>query len=311
MAIDWNNIEVHPIGHVSTDFMFGADGDARNLSTFGNNFSAMSLMAQNRFKWVSDKIEPCDRLSEYIEGLLFWLGQCCLAKEGDIWRVKKCMSAGNYGKLGHPDKFNTCDYDGSNVVIYDYDNPNFIWIKNNAMCMPTFVWLRKYCDRISHIERVMDLNIDAQKTPYIIESTPEIHLSVKNVFKKIRDMSEVIFTNANKGGIRDKVKVLNLNAPYLVDKLYAQKQNEYNDALTLLGINTIDEKRERLITGETEVSSELTENYIDIFYSSRRIAYDTFIEREGVGSLTLKVMKMKGEGAGQNGQLYDKTEGPA
>ena len=306
MSIDWKNLDVTGMGYANTEYIYGVDGNARNLSTFANNFSAMALIAQNRFKWESEVIKPYDRLSEYIEMLLFWLGQCCLAEEGGVWKVKKCVTNGNIGKYGLPTKFTTCDYDGSNTVVYNYDD--VIWIKNNAFCIPTYAWLRKYCDRISHIERVMDLNIDAQKTPYIIESTPEVQLSVKNVFKKIKEMSEVIFLNANKGGIRDKVKVLNLNAPYLVDKLYAQKQNEFNDALNFIGINTIDEKKERLITGEAEISEEFTDSCDDMFYSARKIALKQAEKRIGKGALKLTINENPMKRGQKNEQLHDTPE---
>lgn len=302
-AIDWASLDIASMGFANTDFIYGTDGTARSLSTFNTNFSAMGLIARNRFKWESKIIQPLERLSEYIEFLLFWLGQCCIVNENGEWRVKKCISNGKLGAFGHPTAFTTKDFDGSNTKIYPYEE--VIWIENNAECLPTYFWLRKYCDRIAHIERVMDLNIDAQKTPYIIEAAPEIQLSVKNVFKQIRQMCEAIFVNPNKGGIRDKVKVLDLNAPYLVDKLYAQKMNEYNDALNLLGVNTIDEKRERLVTGEAEISEDLTENYIDIFYSTRLSALRQFNERAGEGALTLKVMRMKG--AKENVELHNQA----
>lgn len=305
MAIDWNNTEISDVGFVSTDWLYGAGGEARNLNTFGVNYSAMSLMARNRFKWKSDIIKPNFRLSDYIEMLLFYYGQCCIVNENGGWKIKKCLPVGTFNEFALPDSFNTSNYNGTGQKIYKYDD--VIWIRNNSQCIPTYVWLRKYCDRISHLERVMDLNIDAQKTPYIIETTPEIQLSVKNVFKQIREMAQAVFLNSNKGGIRDKVKVLNLNAPYLVDKLYAQKQNEINDALTVLGINTIDEKRERLVTREAEITEELTENYIDIFYSNRLTAVEEFNKRTGGENLILKVMKQKAEqGAGEeNEQLHN------
>lgn len=302
-AIDWGSLDIAAIGFADTDFIYGTDGTARNLSTMNANFSAMSLIARNRFKWESKIIKPYERLSEYIEFLLFWLGQCCIVNEDGEWKVKKCITQGKFGAFGHPTAFLTKDFDGSNSKVYPYEE--VIWIKNNAECLPTYYWLRTYCDRISHIERVMDLNIDAQKTPYIIEAAPEIQLSVKNLFKKIRQMCEAVFVNPNKGGIRDKVKVLDLNAPYLVDKLYAQKMNEYNDALNLIGVNTIDEKRERIVTGEAEISEDLTENYIDIFRSTRLTALRQFNDKAGEGSLTLKVMRMKG--VKENGELHNQT----
>lgn len=311
MAIDWTTTPINSIGFLSTDFIAGLDGDARNLSTASESFATMSLMAQNQFKWKTLlEIEPFERLTEYIEALLYWFGQCCIVDEGGL-KVKKCLPVGNVGAFGHPDKFKTCDYDGSNTKVYSYSE--IIWIKNNAACIPTIWFLSKYCDRIAHIERVMDLNIDAQKTPYIIESTPEMQHSVKNIFHKIKTMAECVFLNANKGGIRDKVKVLNLNAPYLVDKLYTQKQNEINDALNLLGINTIDEKRERLVVGETEVSEEITENYLNMFYSSRLIAVKQFNKKFGAGALACKMMKLMPvtEGGAQREQLHDSPEEPA
>lgn len=302
--IDWDAVmPYNPPANISASFLYGADGLARNYDSFSVEFAQLSLMAQNRFKWTSKQIAPYERLSEYIEFLLFWYGQCCVVHEGGIWKVKQCIANGNMGAYRMPEQFTTRDWGGGNTKVYN--RKDVIWIKNNAACIPTFWLLRHRCDRIAHIERVMDLNIDAQKTPYIIEAQPEVKLSLVNVFKQIRDMFEVVFTNASKGGIRDKIKVLDLNAPYLVDKLYAQKQNEYNDALNLLGIDTIDEKRERLISQETEVSNELTENYIDIFYATRKIALEEMQQR--IGDVELKVMKA-GSAEKEKSEIIDDSD---
>lgn len=303
--IDWTNVTpANPPANISEEFLYGADGTARNMDSFTVEFTQLSLIAQNRFKWESDKIAPYDRLSEFIEYLLFWYGQCALVKENGTWNVRMCVVCGNPGQFRTPEKFTCRDYNGGNTKVYAYKD--IIWIKNNAYCVPTFYLLRHRCDRIAHIERVCDLNLDAQKTPYIIECQPELQFSVKNIFKQIREMWSVVFTNASKGGIRDKIKVLDLNAPYLVDKLYAQKQNEYNDALNLLGIDTIDEKRERLITGETDITSELTDNYIDIFYTTRLTAFREILERVDPNA-KLSIMT----GYGKKGQDADSQEGDA
>ena len=81
----------------------------------------------------------------------------------------------------------------------------------------------------------------------------------------------------------------------------------------LLGINTIDEKRERLVVGETEVSEEITENYLNMFYSSRLIAVKQFNKRFGAGALSCKMMKLMpvAEGGAQREQLHDSPEEPA
>ena len=284
-GINWNLIDPSNIAFTNLQSIYGTDGTPRNLNTYNNNYFALTLIAQNRFKWESKIIKPFERLSEYIEHLLYYYGQCLLHRVGDYWEVLRCMALGKPDEYGVPTKFQTFTFSGEKSHIYDYKD--VIWIKNNAYCLPTSFWIWKYCDRIAHIERVMDINIDAQKTPYIIETTPEMQFSVKNLFKKIKEMSEVIFTNSSAGGIREKVKVLDLNAPYLVDKLYAQKQNEFNDALNFIGINTIDEKRERLITGEAEIAEDLTEKFTNLFESPRRKAVDQFNKIMGEGALIL------------------------
>ncbi|MBO7695101.1 MAG: hypothetical protein J6T10_20975 [Methanobrevibacter sp.] len=284
-GINWNLINPSNIAFTNLQSIYGTDGTPRNLSTYNNNYFALTLIAQNRFKWESKIIKPFERLSEYIEHLLYYYGQCLLHKTGEYWEVLRCVALGKPDEFGVPTRFQTFTFSGEKSKIYDYKD--VIWIKNNAYCLPTSFWIWKYCDRISHIERVMDLNIDAQKTPYIIETTPEMQFSVKNLFKKIKEMSEVIFTNSSAGGIREKVKVLDLNSPYLVDKLYAQKQNEFNDALNFIGINTIDEKRERLITGEAEIAEDLTEKFTNLFESPRRKAVEQFNSIAGDNALIL------------------------
>lgn len=285
MSIDWNAVQPSAIAYANIQAVYGTDGTPRNLNTYSNNYFALSLIAQNRFKWESSIIKPFERLSEYIEYLLYYYGQCLIAKDGKSWIILRCTPLGKPDDTGLPTKFQTYTWNGEKAKIYNYSD--VIWIKNNAYCIPTSFWIWKYCDRIAHIERVMDINIDAQKTPYIIETTPEMQFSVKNLFKKIKEMSEVIFTNSAAGGIREKVKVLDLNAPYLVDKLYAQKQNEFNDALNFIGINTIDEKRERLITGEAEIAEDLTEKFTNLFESPRRNAVKQFNAINGEGALKL------------------------
>lgn len=290
-SIDWSAVDPAAIAFTNIQAIYGTDGTPRNLNTYSNNYFALSLIAQNRFKWESTIIKPFERLSEYIEYLLYYYGQCLIAKDGKNWIILRCTPLGKPDDTGLPTKFQTYTWNGEKAKIYNYSD--VIWIKNNAYCIPTSFWIWKYCDRIAHIERVMDINIDAQKTPYIIETTPEMQFSVKNLFKKIKEMSEVIFTNSAAGGIREKVKVLDLNAPYLVDKLYAQKQNEFNDALNFIGINTIDEKRERLITGEAEIAEDLTEKFTNLFEAPRRKAVDQFNAINGEGALRLTETKQR------------------
>ena len=280
----WSEI----IPYTDLDMLEGVDGYPQNLITYDQTMASARLLATNRFKWESDEIQPKKQLSEYIEKLLFIKGQCALFKESDGWKVKCCVPTGGINEYGQPSSFTLTDYNGNGTVTVDIDDERFIWIKNNNDCIPTIFWILKYCNRVAKIERTMDLNIDAQKTPYVIETSPEVHLSIQNIFKQIRAMDEVVYVD-QKTGIKDNVKVLDLNAPYLVDQLYSQKVNEYNDLLNFLGLNTVKEKRERLLYDEARISDEITDSYLDMFARPRVLAYREMKEK----GINVKLLELK------------------
>ena len=260
------------------DMLEGIDGYPQNLLTYDQVMANARLLATSRFKWDSKDVMPKDRLSEYIEMLLYLKGQCALFKDTDGWKVRCCVPSGGLDEYGQPDSFNLTDYNGTHMVTVKNDDERFIWIKNNAACIPTIFWIVKYCNRVAKIERTMDLNIDAQKTPFMIETSPEIHLSIQNIFKEIRQMDEVVYVD-QKTGIKDNVQVLKLDAPYLVDKLYTQKQNEFNDLLNFLGINTVKEKTAHILYKEATATDELTDSYLDMFSAPRIKAMEIAKER--------------------------------
>lgn len=260
------------------DMLEGIDGYPQNLLTYDQVMANARLLATSRFKWDSKDVMPKDRLSEYIEMLLYLKGQCALFKDTDGWKVRCCVPSGGLDEYGQPESFNLTDYNGTHMVTVKNDDERFIWIKNNAACIPTIFWIVKYCNRVAKIERTMDLNIDAQKTPFIIETSPEIHLSIQNIFKEIRQMDEVVYVD-QKTGIKDNVQVLKLDAPYLVDKLYTQKQNEFNDLLNFLGINTVKEKTAHILYKEATATDELTDSYLDMFSAPRIKAMEIAKER--------------------------------
>ena len=296
--------EIVPFSNL--DMLEGIDGYPQNLLTYDQVMANARLLATSRFKWSSDEIMPKDRLSEYIENLLFLKGQCALFKDIDGWKVRCCVPSGGLDEYGQPESFNLTDYNGTHMVTVKNDDERFIWIKNNNACIPTIFWVIKYCNRVAKIERTMDLNIDAQKTPFIIETSPEIHLSIQNIFKEIRQMDEVVYVD-QKTGIKDNVNVLRLDAPYLVDKLYTQKTNELNDLLNFLGINTVKEKTAHILYKEAMATDELTDSYLDMFSSTRINALEIAKER-GV-KLSLSILSTDSEEMEENEELNANNDG--
>lgn len=300
----WNDI----VPFTNLDMLEGIDGYPQNLLTYDQVMANARLLATSRFKWQSKDVMPKDRLSEFIEMLLYLKGQCALFKDTDGWKVRCCVPSGGLDEYGQPESFNLTDYNGTHMVTVKNDDERFIWIKNNAACIPTIFWIVKYCNRVAKIERTMDLNIDAQKTPFMIETSPEIHLSIQNIFKEIRQMDEVVYVD-QKTGIKDNVQVLKLDAPYLVDKLYTQKQNEFNDLLNFLGINTVKEKTAHILYKEATATDELTDSYLDMFSAPRIKALE--IAKERGLNISLSILSTDEEDVDDNAELNSNNNGKA
>jgi hypothetical protein len=108
-----------------------------------------------------------------------------------------------------------------------------------------------YAKRLYNIDRIIDVNINAQKTPILIKCDEKQRLSLKVMYEKYEGNQPVIYgdTALNTDGFQ----VLNTSAPYLASDLYVLKTQYYNEALTYLGISNINTiKKERLITDEVQ-----------------------------------------------------------
>lgn len=297
--------------HYNTDAINGIGGYERNIYAFSNELMDLTLIAQNRFLWIEkfNRIRPLKYLSQYIEKLLYFFGQCCIVYESGIHKVKRCYGQGALNQYGFPSKFQTMNYNGGDTKSYNFDSNDFVWIQNNFFNIPSNFWILNYCNRIANVKRIQDINLNAQKHPYLLGCTPETKLSIENLFKQVQDNNDAIFVDNGNNILTDALKVFNLNAPYIVDKLQDQYINEFSRALNFLGINTISEKRERLIESEGEITQELTGNYIDIFIKPRLRACKEVKEKMGI-DLELQynndfVDYFKDFGGDKNGSLYN------
>ena len=88
-----------------------------------------------------------------------------------------------------------------------------------------------------------------QKTPIAILCTENQRLTMKNLYMQYEGNVPFIF--GDKDLDINGIKAISTGAPYVSDKLYALKQQYWNEALTYLGVaNVTTTKKERLINAE-------------------------------------------------------------
>ena len=106
-----------------------------------------------------------------------------------------------------------------------------------------------FAERLYNIDRAIDVNANAQKTPVLITCEESQRLTMINLYKQFEGNEPFIF--GNKALDVNGLKVLKTDAPFVCDKLYQLKTQYWNEALTYLGIANINtQKKERMITDE-------------------------------------------------------------
>lgn len=135
-----------------------------------------------------------------------------------------------------------------------FDDSNSVIFRTSYSGTPLLPVIEEYARKLYIISRTIDVNVNAQKTPVVVLCPPEEELTFKNLMKQYSGNVPFIFGNKDILNL-DNIKSLNLNAPFVADKLQQLKSDVWNEYLTFLGISNIAiNKKERLITDEVQRS---------------------------------------------------------
>lgn len=148
---------------------------------------------------------------------------------------------------------------------------------DNMLRVPLVPMLRRYAKRIAQYDMVMDTNVNAQRTPWVIAAAPENKRNAQVVQKKLEGNDQ--YWRLMKGQEDTLPYVLNTQAPFVADKVNEQKHVLINEALTLIGIdNSNIDKKERVQTAEVLSNNE----QIMAMRESRLKCREEFCERANV-----------------------------
>ena len=247
---------------------------------FGRIFYEFTNLALNRFKWEN---LPKGLESRHIEKALFEYGQCAFVDDPELGVLcLGCSNTNGYNPYGDP----------THVVLTgvgyskQFEVDKVERILNNDTLLPTKYHVEYYTNKIYEIDKAIYKNLKQQKRPYIIATTKDNQLTMKNIIKQVKEDVEEIYvderiTNGGKVG----AEVLNVNAPYLIDKYQQHKNDLMCEFLTLMGLNNSNSnngKKERLLVDEVNVNNGEILMNLDVDYKNRQEACKRINERFGL-----------------------------
>lgn len=215
-----------------------------NNATFLLYYNRLTELATVMFEWknLPDTIDP-----RFLEMVLFSDGKAVFFKDEELGYIALRTSInGRLNVYGIPEGRRAY---ASNGYHSELDKNNSVIIYNNYLHTDSRMGVEMYARRLYNLDRAIDINVNGQKTPVIIQCNENQRLTMLNLYKQYEGNEPFIFGDQNldlKG-----INVLNTGVPFVADKLTTLKTQVWNEALTYLGIsNTNVTKKERLISDE-------------------------------------------------------------
>lgn len=217
-----------------------------NNSTYMQYFDRLMELAVSMFEWENMPEEIDVR---FLEISLFRDGKAVFFRDDDLdqYLALKCAVNGGFNVYGIP--VNRRAYSPTNSYQKQLTDKDSVIIYNNYLHTNSLREVKNFAMRLYNLDRIIDVNANAQKTPVVILCGENQRLTMLNLFKEVDGNAPVIYGDNNID--LKNVTALSTGAPYVADKIYQLKTQIWNEALTYLGIsNTNITKKERMITDE-------------------------------------------------------------
>lgn len=244
---------------------------------FGRVFFLLSNLALNRFTWHN---LPEGMESRHIEKALFEYGQCAFYDDDEYGVIcLPCSNTQDINVYGDP----------TSVVVTGVGFSKSLKVKdivrilNNDTCVPTMYHVNYYATKIWQIDKAMNKNLKQQKRPFIIATTKENELTMRNIMRDIKeDVEEIYVDNKLANGGDVGANVLKTGVPYLIDNFQQHKNDLWCEFLTIMGLNNSNannNKKERLIVDEVNVNNGEILMNLDIDFKNRQKACEEINKR--------------------------------
>ena len=216
-----------------------------NMQSYYEYLDRLTELAISMFEW---KNLPKQIDERFLELTLFTDGQIVFFKDNELndYLALQVATNGGFNVYRVPLRRRAYAVNGYQKQL---DINDSVIIYNNMLRKNSIRTVKLYAKRLANLDRIIDVNANAQKTPILVQGNEQQKLTLQNVYKEYDGNAPVIF------GYNDLdlkgFTVLKTDAPFVSDKLYQLKTQLWNECLTYLGISNLNiQKKERLVADE-------------------------------------------------------------
>lgn len=248
----------------------------QNNETYQMYYNRLRDYALSMFEWEG---LPETINERFLEVTMYEQGRTVWFKDESFGLMAlPVMNGGEINHYHEPTSYRAVSI-GYNKEL-DPDDAVIMWA--NYSRTPIDPIIRQYARRLYQVERTMDVNIQAQKTPVLILADESQRLTLQNAYMQYDGNEPFIFGNKS-GFDKEAFQVLKTDAPFVSDKLMTYKHSLWNEAMTFLGVgNAKQDKKERLVEAEVSANDEQIEGQREIMLKARRQACEQINDMFGL-----------------------------
>ena len=248
-----------------------------NNFRLGLIYNKYKMLSLNMFRWegLPQTIE-----SRHIENSLFNYGLCLIVNDDDLGFISVPCNYGAYMNVNNvPTEVITCGF--NYIKTFDYihkDKNKCQLILNNDLAIGNEQYIFDYAQRMFEVENCIRVNINQQKFPWFVNTTPNNKKTMEVMFEKVMNGEPYILGSKDQIG---NVEVLTLNTPYIADKLNEYKYELEREVLSFHGLNNNFEKKERLLVDEVNSNNDFIDRNVELMYRQRQLACESLNKKFG------------------------------
>lgn len=249
------------------------DSASLNNLTYLDYYKRLRLLAISMFEWEN---LPDSMNERFLERTLYAFGLACFIYDDNLGFLNlKCLPSNSLNVYEEATQYTAWSINYNKM----FNRDDIILVRNNYDEIPTDTTIQLFARRLAEAERTIDVNVKAQKTPVLIRCTDKERLTMKNLYMQYDGNQPFIF--GSKDIDVNAIEVLKTDAPFVTDKLIEYKKALWADAMSFLGINNADEKKERLITDEVNANNQMIQISAQTMLLTRKEACRAFNKRFG------------------------------
>lgn len=216
-----------------------------NSKTYTIFYNRMMEIALSRFRYLNlpDTVDE-----RYLKMRL--LKEGCTVYFDDEIVGNLCLGVEfgrNLDVYGNYTRYAAIGYDGR--YRKELSSEDSVIIYANYTRVPEIDFIHLYAYRLTEILRTIDVNVAQQRTTKLLVTTEQQRLSINNFLMKLEGHEVYSLVT---DGFNMEVPTVDLNTPYIADKLERLLEQTWNDFLTIMGVETYSSsKKERENTIES------------------------------------------------------------